>query len=234
LRESSQQFDSESSSGARFLSAFSTLEHIVMRVSSTRPESGFEGALVNASNRSRVIGSNFDFLKDMGRLRNALVHNQQFPQIVADPREEVVVKLLLIINQLTNPAKVIPRFQRDLRIFQMVEPLSEAIKFMSSNDYSQIVVYDTAYKLLTSNGIVKWLGGATTVGLADIEGAIVADAVAKESDESLSFLGRDEALDKALQAFQELRLQAILITHTGSPRQKPLGLITAWDLLDLP
>ncbi|MBY6035067.1 hypothetical protein KUV80_00275 [Fictibacillus nanhaiensis] len=53
------------------------------------------------------------------------------------------------------------------------------------------------------------------------------------------FIGRNESIYIAEEKFKEsfkkgIRLDALLITHNGKPTENLLGIITTWDVIDIP
>jgi hypothetical protein len=139
-----------------------------------------------------------------------------------------------------SPPKIIPRFQREITPFTARDQLGAVLAYMQQNDYSQVVVrIGSEFRILSSEGIVRWLSGSREVGLADLDGAILEEVYRHEDKRGQRCMARDETVDAAISAFEHAieegipRLPAILITNSGKSSEKPLGIITPWDLLGL-
>ncbi|MHB1294419.1 MAG: hypothetical protein ACYC4R_05425 [Anaerolineae bacterium] len=177
----------------------------------------------------------------MGALRNAIVHESHYPdEIIADPRPEIINELRRLIDTLNSPTTIYPRFRRDVRVFGPQDHLGDVLAHMQEKDYSQVVVrIDAEHRVLSSEGIVRWLSRARDVGLADLEGAVVEEVYECEDPRSLQCMGPEESVDAAILAFEGAltegipRLQAILITDRGRSTEQPLGIITPWDIINL-
>jgi predicted transcriptional regulator len=177
----------------------------------------------------------------MGDLRNAIVHDRQYPErIIADPRPEISEQFQKVVAMIKSPVKVFPRFRQNIMVFAAKDRLDAVLAQMHENDYSQVVVeIDKKYGILSSGGIVRWLSSNRQIGLADIEGAIVEDVAKHEDPTGYRYMAFNETIDAATLAFEHAlsegipRLHAILITNGGKPTEQPHGIITPWDLLGI-
>ncbi len=92
--------------------------------------------------------------------------------------------------------------------------------------------------MLTVEGIGRWLAEHAMQELVDIAAARIADTLAFDLPSNFQFMRRDETIDAAravfIQAIEQKRprLFAVIVTHNGKPTEKPLGLITPWDLIN--
>ena len=177
-------------------------------------------------------------LKEYGDLRNAIVHNQTYPQeVIAEPTEATIAQFTRIVTSITAPKRVIPTFQRTVRVFSPEDSLLEALNYLKNNEFSQVIVQSrVGLSLLSIEGIALWLA---TVAQAEMNVAnvTVGDALAHEHPDNVLFMARNALVDDAREAFSTTldrphpRLLAIVITNTGKRTEQPLGVITPWDLL---
>ncbi|RMH37298.1 MAG: hypothetical protein D6690_02725 [Nitrospirae bacterium] len=225
--------------GEVFIKKFNELEN-VLRKRAGRDRHRLFSELVDLVAKSDItVRRRKELLKSIGQLRNAIVHDREYPiRILADPRMEVIEELESVCSAIAQPATVIPKFQRSIHVFAAQDTLGDCLRYMKTNDFSQVVaMIDGKYVLVSSEGIVKWLENARDIGLADLERATVRDAWECETKNICRYLPRNAPLDAAYDEFEQAvhhgipRLQAILITHTGKPEEHPLGIITPWDLL---
>jgi len=230
--------------GDIFIKKFNELEDVLRQKFGPGPDNHvtFFELVEMVAQKDVVVRRRKSILKSMGNLRNAIVHGRDYPEkILADPRDEIVQELKQLCDEIAKPEKLIPRFQKKLRVFEEDESLGECLSFMKENDFSQVVVKSgEEYTLLSSEGVVKWLEKSREIGLADLEEATIKDALRFEDSKSCRYLGRNLPIDEAIETFEKAisqgipRLQAILITGTGKPNEPPLGIVTPWDLLSLP
>ena len=109
---------------------------------------------------------------------------------------------------------------------------------MFAQSFSQIPIYDNQEfrGLLTTNTVARWLGACVTEDIFSLrETSINTVLTYAEEVDNYCFLKKSATVFEALQEFQEYerngkRLEAILITESGWPRESPLGMITVWDL----
>ncbi len=226
-------------SGDLFVQKFNELDDLLRQRTGLERDKSFTAVVEFAAQKDVTVRRRKEILLSIGQLRNAIVHDRCYPEtILADPRPEVVQELESVLKSIARPPKLIPKFQRAIRIFTDEDSLTDCISFMKENDFSQVVVdHEGEYVLLSSEGIVKWLEDARDVGLADLEEATVVDALAFEERGICRYLSRNDPLDAAFEMFEKAigrgipRLQAILITESGKSKERPLGIVTPWDLL---
>lgn len=225
--------------GDLFIQRFNELDHLLRQRTGLDRKAPFPAVVERAAKEYVTVRRRREVLLSIGRLRNAIVHDRDFPeQILADPRPEVIEELESVLQAIAAPRKLIPTFQRLIRAFTDNDSLADCLSFMKQNDFSQVVVaHKGQYVLLSSEGIVKWLENARGIGLADLREATVADALAFEEEGICRYLSQNDPVDAAFEMFEKAivvsipRLQAILITENGKPEEYPLGIVTPWDLL---
>ena len=70
-------------------------------------------------------------LKEYGDLRNAIVHNQTYPQeVIAEPTEATITHFTRIVDSITAPKRLLPAFQRQVRVFSTEDLLLEALGYI--------------------------------------------------------------------------------------------------------
>jgi len=228
--------------GELFIQKFNELDHVLRQITGVAGEdrySPFSKVVDLVADKNVAVRKRKEILKRIGKLRNAIIHDRDYPnRILADPRSEVIEELESVLAAIARPQKLIPKFQKTIRIFTGKHSLADCLSFMIENDFSQVVVaHESEYVLLSSEGIVKWLENARDVGLADLEGASVLDALRFEDRNICRYLSRNDPVDAAFEMFEKAigsgipRLQGILITENGKPQERPRGIVTPWDLL---
>ncbi len=227
--------------GDEFVGLFNELRTVLQQKTALTNDVSFYRLVEAASAKDLTTKRHTRFLKSVCDLRNAIVHDLHYPkEVIADPRPEVIERLKQVLEMIKSPPKVIPRLRGEIRSFAAQDQLGTILGYMQENDYSQVVVrIGVAFRILSSEGIVRWLSGSREVGLADLDGAVVDDAYHHEDERGQRYMARDETVDAAILAFEHAieegipRLHAILITNGGKSTEEPLGIITPWDLLGL-
>lgn len=119
-------------------------------------------------------------------------------------------------------------------------PLSAILEIIDKKGFSQIPIYqDSCFiGLLTEGGIAKWLSRNAFVGTISINHVLVKDILPLEKKHNVKFLSRDCSIYELEDAFEQSfndneKLEAILITQNGLQSQKPIGIVTSWDLVGI-
>jgi predicted transcriptional regulator len=140
---------------------------------------------------------------------------------------------------LTNPDRVIPKFQRNVQVVSSEDTLARVLGVIAQQDYSQFPVYDGGgfRGLLTENGITRWLSQhvSTKLSLVELDDVQVREILLnEESRRNYHFLPRNARVDdtRGLFAGHPL-LEAVLITASGKDSERLLGIATRWDITNL-
>jgi predicted transcriptional regulator len=128
---------------------------------------------------------------------------------------------------------LLPRFRTQLTMFLPDSHLSEALRLMDEQRYSQVVVLEHGrLRLLSCEGIVRWLlrdgtsRRTTDIGIGELHGF--------EPPDTMVVHRASSTVGEAMTAFvTQPSLAAILVTPTGSEMEPPLGIITPWDLVEV-
>jgi CBS domain-containing protein len=227
---------------AEFNALFNELEeHLRHALRIDRPWD-FMNLVNEAVRRGVVRRAVVSELHDCKNLRNLLVHTARFPhEALAEPSDWGLQRFREIVDQIVRPTRLLPTFQRALKIFRPEEALSQALRHMDEKDYSQVLVTVDGgrHALLTLEGVARWLAGSSKDGVAQVGRATVADALGYEPEGTCIFLSGAATVEEARKAFEvarsarrRSRVYAAIITETGNDTEAPLGIVTAGDLLD--
>lgn len=178
-------------------------------------------------------------LKDYAMLRNAIVHHEAYPdEIIAEPNARALAEFESAVTAVVRPERLIPRFARKLRIFKPAEPMVDALQYMREHSYAQVVVAaEAGLRLLTVEGVARWVERQAERGRIDVGDATVAQALALEPPGTFLLMARELTIADAREAFQrsimrrQPRLYALIVTGEAG---QPLGIVTPWDLFASP
>jgi CBS domain-containing protein len=224
--------------GEEFVNRFNELSRHLAKVSQQRPDTRFYSLVDEAAARDAAVRTYADDLKDYADLRNAIVHGTS--ELMAEPTEETLRRFCDILGEVLRPKQLLELSTHPpLRPFQPNDRLVDALRYMRENDFSQIVVRDgESLGLVSVEGVAQWLESESEDDIISVNDARVHDALKNEPSGSFTLLGRNRNIYDARAAFFEAlnskhpRLFAIIVTHSGRTTEKPLGIVTAWDIFE--
>lgn len=225
----------------RYLDAFVGIEnHLKEKYGRPGTREDFSTLLVQGTNKGNAVLRQFrNELHDFADLRNVLVHRRyRNGGYLAVPNEAASTRLIRIGELLRNPPRVFPLFRREVETASPGQPVGEVLERMYDLEISQVPVYegDGCVGLLTTNAVARWLAANVKDEIVSLRETSVANVLEhREVGEFYTFVGCDETLFGLLDIFRERsdqgrRVAAVIITHSGRPQEKPLGIVTVDDL----
>jgi predicted transcriptional regulator len=129
---------------------------------------------------------------------------------------------------------------KDMIFFQMEESIEDVINGIRTYNYSRYPVYHDGFcvGLLTAKGIVKWLAERMMGSIVDLSHVKIKDVFQNEKVHPLAFASKSSTIFDVEELFEryhqkKLDLEAIIITENGRKDEAPLGIVTAWDLIEI-
>lgn len=189
----------------------------------------------------QVIESFKKDLEQYAKLRNAIVHEKmEVGFYIAEPNARVVHHIEKIANILSRPNYALSIATKNVVFFDYSDSILKVTTAIKENGYSKFPVYknNKCLGLLTSSSIVKWMAQnleSSTVNLADIH---VTDIMNYEKEHPLNFVAKEINIFEVEDIFEKAhknktKLEAVIITENGRSDEKPLGIITPWDLIEI-
>lgn len=229
------------SNATRFLSAFNNIDYAIKTRYNFNRSMGFSEAVRKAVALNYTVRKYEDDLIGYGRLRNAIVHDNN-DYIIAEPHDDVVEKIEKIEKILTTPPcalDVVAR--RDVLSVSSQKSMKEVICLIASSGYSnlpvvgkdgQIIGIANGQKILDAFGKFLLSGGKSETFLNSVK---IEDMLSKvENSDYYAFANKDVTVEQALDMFHHnSKLLAILVTHNGGAKEKPLGIMTAADVMKM-
>jgi len=224
----------------RFLNAYNVLDHSLRVQYNFKRSLPFADVVRRAVLLNSVVRKYEDDLVDFSRLRNAIVHTST-GEIMAEPNEKVVDKIEHIAYMISTPPRVLDTVcRKDVLCFGGDETLEKTIATIYKSGYSNIPVYSNGELIGVANGqkIINHLGEIISKG-KDITEYIrtcnIKDIVKKDVSENYYHIAPSSiTLEEALDLFYKNRkLLVILITKTGLLTEKPLGIVSTTDIMDI-
>ncbi len=227
------------SNAQRFLEAFNNIDYYIKTRYDFNRAMGFSELIRKSVVLNFTIRKYEDDLIDYGRLRNAIIHNNNEDIVIAEPHTSVVEKIEHIEKLLTTPPKALDTVaRRDVLTISADKSMRDVIKAISSSGYSNLPVYKdneligvaNGQKILDSMGKFMLSGGKVEVFLSSVK---IEDMLSKlENSNYYVVAPASYTIEQCLNEFNNNhKLMAILFTKSGEKNQLPLGIMTGADVL---
>lgn len=224
-----------------FLAIFSEIEQWLRSQTGSERHVTFYQLIAKTKTKNVAVRQYETALKKYADLRNVIVHERIDNLVIAEPNDSAIADFSRIRDVLLRPAKLIPRFQREVKTRTASDPLGHAIEDMRSGSFSQVPIVDSdgVTSLLTTETVVRWLASEVQNDLVSLLDTPISKVLPHVEDtEHYCFLGRNESVLDAIVRFDDFaangkELDAILITNDGKASQSLLGILTVYDLPDL-
>jgi hypothetical protein len=226
-----------------FIQLFNQVADFLLQLVNPEKFAAFGRLVDTAATRSAAVHANAAALKQFAMLRNAIVHDADYPpHIVAVPSPKALSKFKQVAQEVLEPRPLIPAFATQVRCFSLNDGLPTVLEFMREHDFSQVMVrsYHGRLQMLTVEGITWWLADNLSGVQSQISKAIIGDIIALEPPGGFMILGPDKTIFDAADVFRNAihgeatRLYAIVITGSGDDSDTPIGFVTPWDILHNP
>ncbi|WP_252504400.1 CBS domain-containing protein [Sporosarcina sp. Marseille-Q4943] len=226
----------------RFIVAYNRIEKILAEKADGDEYTPFYRLIDKVKITNSVVRKYEDDLRELGDLRNAIVHNRtDIDYVIAEPHDEIVERIELIEEKLSNPLRVGALFGCKVHTLQAEDPLTAALQLMADSRFTQVPFYeDGKFKgLITAAGITYWLAGHSTEDALPREIPTLSDIYNYENrKESFEFVDKDLSVYEAEDYFKRaitrgVRLEALLITENGHADGELIGIIRPFDVLKI-
>lgn len=233
--------DPEGARADRFLDAFSRIEKR-LRVLAGQPRGDTFFAMARtAATRDPAVNRVFDDLRELADLRNAIVHDRVDGRPIADPHEATVLLIERIAEQLERPPRVSALRRQEVVTCAPGEPIAVAATRMLEGDFAQIPIYEGSRwrGLLTAETIARWLAHRFEAGQQGLEVETIEVVLGfRDSSSAELFVRAEEPIVDVIEAFHRhaeagRTLDAVLVTPNGRPDERPLSILTVYDLPEM-
>jgi CBS domain-containing protein len=226
---------------SRFLSAFNQVERHLRGQAEGDQFTTFATLVDRVAQSNKAVRVLKAALKDFADLRNVLVHRYDQTKEIAIPSEEAVTRLEAIAGSVLAPPRLASLFRGVVETCSPADPVGAAARKMRERSFSQLPVYEDnrLVGLLTAETIARWLAARLDGGIGMLEEEPVAHVLGhQEKTRNHMLMGQAATVYDALAEFDEalhagVTLEAILLTNSGQPIEKPLGIITVADMPQL-
>lgn len=227
-----------------YLASFNTIDKFLRGLINSPNHISFYRVVDLASETNAAVRRYKDDLREFANLRNAIVHERtDVTYVIAEPHDSTVKRIQHIESEVCKPQSVIPLFKREVSKFSIDDPLVDLLKAIKKYSYSQFPVYEANQfvGLLTENGITRWLTHGVDHSLTSLADIKLSDVFQFEkAKNNFVFIRKETDIYETREIFKNMldnngpKLDAVLITHNGKQNEELLGIITAWDMINLP
>ncbi len=221
---------------ATFIGLYNQLSDHLITLTGSNEFERFYHLIDMAADKNAAVRLHAQQLKKYGDFRNVIEHNNEF---FDEPSEGTLARFQALAKNILSPEPLLPTFQKDVHCFTPKESLGTALGYMRTNDYSQVVVHNgEKLSLLTLEGIARWLAQSSEDDTVLLNKCVIEHVLTNENTGSFGVMGRSHSVYDAKDALSrplgsgKTRLHAVIITQNGKVEEKPLGIVTPWDILE--
>ncbi|MGI6606689.1 MAG: CBS domain-containing protein [Peptococcia bacterium] len=234
-----------SSNADRFITIYNELDEYMRKYLQEDERVPHTELIKKMVQKSSVFNAHKHELKSFASLRNAIVHNpdKKNADPIAEPHSAVITRYESIKNQVLDPPRALDTIAvkaSNIFIATLNSNALNVMKEMSKNTYTHVPVLDkgvligvfsesTLFSYIIKNGV---LFIEDDVLIKEFEEFIPID---KHESECFEFVSKKALVIDIENIFQiglkdQKRISVVFITENGKPKEKILGMITAWDL----
>ena len=225
----------------RFIKAYNTLDHSLRTQYNFKRTIAFSDVIRRSVMLNSVIRKYEDDLIDYGRLRNAIVHSSNEDEIIAEPKLSVVEKLEHIAKIVSTPPKVLDSVcTKDVLCVSADDSLAKIMGLIWKSGYSNLPVYDGEELVGVANGQrLMDILGEVAYKKNDLDEFVnntkMKDVITKLKAENYYLVADSQlTIEEVMDVFYKNRkLLVVLITKNGSNMEKPLGIVSVSDIIDI-
>lgn len=227
--------------GTRFIEAYNGIDKALRTQYNFKTTISFTDLIRRCSSLNHVIKTYEDDLVDFARLRNAIIHNSNSNQVIAEPHPNVVDLLEKIERLITTPPSV----------FEMKKS-NKVVIFDASKKLRDIICDDLCYKhgLVPAYkkgilvGVIRWRDFIGDIGNVIKNGQSADEFINKTTIEQymrdnpgsglFTIASKGITIESCISLFNQSKsLSCVIITQNGLADEPPLGIVTGSDILDL-
>lgn len=189
----------------------------------------------NAARYDSYVKRKRDDFQILGDLRNFLSHGNQSDLVLVNEASLSLIKA--IHEQLLKPKTAFDIKSDDVKFFKETTHLSAVLETIRNTDLTQFPIKNGQGKvvgLLTENGIAHWLSQHAHEASVAIGETLARDILQlDENKNNFAFIKKDATIYEAEAQFDNQKIDALLVTHSGKNTENLLGIITRFDLVEV-
>ena len=231
----------EKTNAERFIVAYNRIDHSLRSIYGFKRTISYADLIRKAVSLNSVVRKYEEELIDYGRLRNSIVHKTNPNYVIAEPHDEVVLEFEKIAKLIETPPSALDKVcKKEVLICDKTLTIRNMLKIMSETGYKNLPIYegDDLLGVVIGMRLLDHLGEALKENndfKTYINNTPVLDVMSRVNEESyFRVADKNLTIERALNYFYlNRRLQMIIITESGSTHERPLGVVTVSDILDM-
>ncbi|RAK23063.1 putative transcriptional regulator [Anoxybacillus vitaminiphilus] len=233
------EFLQETKLSERFEAAFNRIHAQLKKIANVTHTDAFTSLVHITSKKHALIRSVKEELLQYAKLRNAIVHEKYYPgQYIAEPHLHVVQRIERVCEELEQPKLALTVASKPVVYFYEQDDVQDVLQAISRYGFSQFPIYKTngqCVGLVTEGGILKYIHKHMDKGKFDFSGVKTSHILPFEKEHIIVYVSAETdiyEIEEIYSDYQEKgrKLESIIITQNGNQNEKPLGMITSWDL----
>ena len=233
--------DDDGVKALRFISAYNAVDNALRSIYNFKRNMNYSDMIRRCAGLNQVVRKYEDKLIDYGRLRNAIVHSSIEDVIIAEPHESVLLEFEKIARLITTPPRALQTIAtQTVEVIEGNTLVKEVMKMIFTSGYKNIPVYTDGKLIGIANAskILEELGHQAFEG-NDLEKFVSRERIGSiiKSDTVENYYmvcNKDVTVEEVLELFYKNRkLLVVLITANGNFLDKPLGIVTVADIMDM-
>lgn len=236
--------DKEQNSAEELLKIYNLIDAFLRQSHGADKNADHSYLIQHVAKTNHLVARHEPQMRAIAHLRNVIVHNPASDTIspIAYPHPKLIEDYRAIHKSLLHPQTALSIAVPGHVIYtaNLKTPLSKVLKAMDKHTYTHVPIIEDhkMVGIFSENTLLSYLAdsGETIIlndmTMADFKNYLPLGA---HKGESFAFLPRRAELKDAYDIFAEAikvreRIGMIFITQNGNTTEKPLGIITAWDL----
>lgn len=233
--------NTEISQSERFETAFNRIHKALMKTVKHAKTDKFTDLVYKGKNHAFIRYYEKDLIQ-FAKLRNALVHEKiEEGYYIAEPHLDIIEKIEKMAEEFEKPESALSVASKAVDYFHEEDKLADVLAVIKKHSHSRFPVYDKDGEyiwLLTSAEIVKYLAENFDDEKMNLNQVKVSELYNEQIKHNIVFVSQNCGIFEVEDIFEEYqskneKLEAVIITKTGSPQETPNGIITSWDLLEV-
>lgn len=201
----------------------------------------FKVLLDAGSRKHKMIDKYYNDLKQYAKLRNSLVHNKkELGRYIAEPHIDVVKQIEKISTIFNKPDYALSIATKEVIYFDYEDSILSTLQAIKKYGYSQYPVYKNkkCVGLLKTGDIVNWMSENIINTIVDVTDLKVGHVIANVKNHPIEFAPKSIDIFSIEDIYEnkhkeKVDLEVVIITENGRWDESPLGMVTAWDLIEI-
>lgn len=225
----------------RFISSYNKIDKALRNIYGYKAYFNFTDIIRKASLVNYVVRKYDQKLIDFARLRNAIVHQTDFQKVIAEPHLEVVEEFEAIVSLVCTPPNALESIaKKNVITLNSKTKLVSVIKTIYETQYSNIPILEDKKLIGVVNNKLLIENLATVLENKKSIDVYLRETEVKEilSEDMMNvyytILSEKATLVDVMNEFEKNRkLVVLIITKNGNNLETLLGIITAYDIVEV-